>query len=591
MGQRPNTIQNNFTAGEISPRALGRFDITKYANAAETVENFLIYQLGGAVYRPGTRFVAECKTSSNKSRLLKFQYSTTQSYVIEAGDLYFRYYTDSGQLQSTGTPVELVTPFAIGNLSKIRYTQNADTMYITTGVYPVQKHQRTDSTTFSIGAVNFLRGPFLDTNITSKTISPSAATGSGITLTASDDLFESDHIGSLWRVKNGVVKITGFNSATLVQGDVQDEPDGTAGDLGGTTPTDDWAEGAWSAVRGYPKVCTFHEGRLYFAHTTYQPGGVWASVPFAYENFDAGNGDDDDAISIELNADTVVAIRWLQSSPRGLQAGTTGGVFSITSGSQSLPVTPDNVSAPREGFVGAADIEARKMGSFVYFVKNDLQRFIESGYQFDIDSIDAVDTTLLADHILNAPVPSSIPGRFDHNLGGAYDIEAQQSPNDRIWIVRDDGQISVLTRNHRQEVNGWTRIVGGQTVECDGVSGRGAFESIAIIQREGLADQIWVQCNRLIGGAVKRFIEYFTPENFKYDWDAVRLDCSLTLDNPIDITGVTLAEPVIITAPYHGLSDGDQIKIDNVVGTKQLNGNIYQVAVSDINTFALYEVD
>ena len=30
-----------------------------------------------------------------------------QNYVIEAGNLYFRFYTDSGQLQSGGNPVEL----------------------------------------------------------------------------------------------------------------------------------------------------------------------------------------------------------------------------------------------------------------------------------------------------------------------------------------------------------------------------------------------------------------------------------------------------------------------------------------------------
>ena len=30
----------NFTAGEITPKLLGRTDIAKYENGAETVENF-----------------------------------------------------------------------------------------------------------------------------------------------------------------------------------------------------------------------------------------------------------------------------------------------------------------------------------------------------------------------------------------------------------------------------------------------------------------------------------------------------------------------------------------------------------------------
>lgn len=590
MGAKPDTIQNNFTGGEISPRALGRFDVAKYNNAAEIIENFILYQLGGALYRPATQFVAATKTIADRARLLKFQYSTEQSYVIEAGHLYFRYFTNSGQLYSSGTtPVELVTPFDKSYLRRIKYTQNADTMYITTGVYPPQKHQRTSTTAFSIAAVNFVRGPFLDVNITATTITPDSATGA-VVLTASTAIFQAGHVGSLWRVKSGVVKITAFTSTTVVSGTVQAEPDGTAGNLGGTTAVTDWAEGAWSYVRGWPQVVMFHEGRLYYAATTYQPGGVWASVPFAYDNFSEGPNDDD-AINIELNADTVVSIRWMSSSPKGLQLGTTGGVFVLGSGSQGLPITPDNISAPRETFVGTADIQAKRMLGYTYYVKNDLQRFLESGYQFDVDSVDAIDTTLLADHILNAPEPTTNPSRGSHELGGAYEIDSQQSPNDRIWIVRDDGQIAILTRNVRQEVTGWARFVAGETFSCDGKSGTGSYESIAIIEREGAEDQIWVIVNRLINGTAQRYVEFFTPENFKYVWDPVRLDCSLSLNNPIDITAITLSDPIVITAPAHGLSNNDQIRLDNIVGTHQLNGRSFLVGDVTTDTFTLFEVE
>ena len=346
---------------------MGRWDISKYANGAETIENFLVAQVGGVFYRPGTRFVAETKTAANRSRLIKFQYSTTQSYVIEAGNLYFRYYTDSGRLEIATVPVELVTVFALANLPKIRYTQNADTMYIATGTYKVQKHQRSTATLFTIADAAFIRGPFLDTNITSVTITPSGDTGAGITLTASSATFLAGHIGSLWRVKSGVVKITAFTSTTLVTGTVQAEPDGTAGNLAtGPAAVTDWAEGSWSGVRGYPKVCTFHEGRLYFANTDHQPGGVWGSVPFAPENFDAGDGDDADAVNVELGADEVSAVRWLVSTSKGLIAGTTAGIFPISSGSQGLAITPDNVGTQLATSEGSADIQAKKIGNYVY---------------------------------------------------------------------------------------------------------------------------------------------------------------------------------------------------------------------------------
>ena len=581
-------IQNNFTNGELSPNALGRFDISKYKNSAKIIENFMLKQLGGAMFRPGTKFIYATKTSDERSRLLKFQYSTDQSYVIEAGDLYFRFYTDSAILLDPVDPVEVVTPFELANLTKIKYAQNADTMYIATGVYPIYKLQRTSATTFTLTEVSFVRGPFLDTNITATTITPSADTGVGITLTASVATFTEDHIGSLWRIKSGVAKITAWASTTSVTATVQAEPDGTAGNLATSlAAVTDWAEGSWSAERGYPSVVTFHEGRLYFGKTTNQPNGVWGSVPFAYESFEGG-ADDDNAINIELNADTVVSIRWFSSGPKSLDVGTTGGIFNIGSGANQQPITPLNIKASRGHLFGAADIQAKRLFNYVYFVQNDLQRFLESGYFFDVDANDANDATLLADHILGVhPGTSPFPRGSDSNPG-AFEIDAQQSPNNRIWIIRNDGQICILTRNVRQEVNGWCRFIAGETISCDGESGKGQFESIAIIPQDGEFDQVWVIVNRIIDETVKRFVEVFTSEDFKYEWDPVRLDSSLTLDSPITITAITFTDPITITTlTAHGFSNGDQVKFDNIIGTHQLNGTIWTIQSVATDTFKL----
>jgi hypothetical protein len=593
MGQHSDYIQNNITNGEISQGALGRFDIAKYPNSVKTLENFLIKQLGGVLYRPGTRYVAQTKTQSERARLLKFLYSTTQNYVIEAGNLYFRFYTDGGRLLSGGNPVELTTVFAIANVDRIKYTQNADTMYLFSGVYPVQKLTRTSATTFTITEVAFKRGPFLDTNITSTTITASADTGAGITLTASAAIFTtgaSGHTGSLWRIKNGVVKITATASTTSATATVQAEPDGVAGNLGTSGAAQaDWAEGAWSAVRGYPNCGTFHDGRLYCANTNYQVGGIWGSVTFEYENFDAGTGEDDEAIKRELNADTVVAIRWLSSGPKSLQAGTTGGPFTINSGNQGISITPSNITASRDSEFGAADVQAKRMYNYAYYVQNNLKRILESGYFYDVDQNDVNDATLLADHILESYVDDT--GKFyrgDEEDGGAYDMDVQQSPNNRLWVVRNDGQIAILTRNPRQEINGWCRILLGTIDTCDGKSGHGMSESIAILPLEDEHDQVWVIANRIINGTATRFVEYFTTEDFKYDWEPVRLDCSLTLNNPVTITDIIfVADNTLIVAPSHGFSNGDRVRFDKIVGTHQLNGNEYIVADASTNSFKI----
>ncbi len=586
-------IQNNFTNGEVSPTALGRFDLSKYANSAKTMINFLVKQLGGAMFRPGTRFVAETKTSSLRSRFLKFIFSVTQAYVIESGNLYFRFYVNSGQLQSGGSPVELTTVFTTAVLDQIKYAQNTDTMYITSGTFPIQKLQRTSATTFTIVEVAFKRGPFLDTNIDlTKTLTASADTGTGITVTSTGHTpFLAGHVGSLWRIKEGVVKITAFGSTSSVTADVQSEPDGTAGDLDtGASVQTDWAEGSWSGIRGYPEAVTFHEGRLYFANTSHQQDGLWGSVPFAYENFNSGIGDDNNAVNVELNADTFVEIRWLSSGAKNMQAGTTGGIFSITSGTNQVPITPSNINAFRENPFATTDIQARRLYNQLYYVQNDLRRFLESGFAFDIDQNDIFDTTLLADHILQVEIQNAIFFRGDNLSGGAFDLDAQQSPNNRIWIIRNDGQIVVLTRNVREEVNGWSHITAGKTVSCDGKSGTGQFESIAVIPQDGASDQIWVIVNRIINGTTKRFVEFFTTEDIKYEWEPVRLDCSLTLDTPIAITAIALENPIKITASGHGLSSGDQLRLDNIVGTHQLNGNEYIAGNIIGETFTIHEV-
>ena len=95
---RVSIINTNFTAGELSEELFGRVDIAKYNNGAETLENFMVMPHGGIARRPGTRFVKEVKSSAAKTRLIPFEFSTTQAYCIELGNLYARFYKDQGAI-------------------------------------------------------------------------------------------------------------------------------------------------------------------------------------------------------------------------------------------------------------------------------------------------------------------------------------------------------------------------------------------------------------------------------------------------------------------------------------------------------------
>ena len=86
----------NFTGGELSPRLDGRTDLTKYSSGCSTLENLVVYPHGSAARRPGSTFIAEVASSSNKTRLIPFEFSTTQTYMLEFSNLKMRVYKDKG---------------------------------------------------------------------------------------------------------------------------------------------------------------------------------------------------------------------------------------------------------------------------------------------------------------------------------------------------------------------------------------------------------------------------------------------------------------------------------------------------------------
>ena len=98
-----------WTAGEFSPRLHGRTDLAKYTTAAETLENFIVHPHGGVTRRPGTEFIGELKDSSAVTRLIPFEFSTTQAYVLEFGNLYMRVYKDGGRVVEGNKTISGVT--------------------------------------------------------------------------------------------------------------------------------------------------------------------------------------------------------------------------------------------------------------------------------------------------------------------------------------------------------------------------------------------------------------------------------------------------------------------------------------------------
>ena len=99
----------NFTGGELSPRLDGRTDLTKYTSGCSTLENLVVYPHGSAARRPGSTFLAEVANSANKTRLIPFEFSTTQTYMLEFSNLKMRVYKDSGAVLEGDKTISAIT--------------------------------------------------------------------------------------------------------------------------------------------------------------------------------------------------------------------------------------------------------------------------------------------------------------------------------------------------------------------------------------------------------------------------------------------------------------------------------------------------
>lgn len=509
-------IQTNFNRGEVTPLVYGRVDLEQYRAGVKLCRNMIPLVQGGLTGRPGTYFVEEVKVSAKKTRLIPFEFSTTQAYVIEVGDQYLRFYRNNGQIKLSGSPYEIASPYAEAHLFELKFTQSADVIYITHPSYAPRKLSRTGHTAWTLTTVTFRDGPYLPTNTTAITITPSATTGS-VTLTASASLFASTDVGRLVRVKHastwGWARITAFSSATSVVATVESA-------FGDTTASADWRLGLWSGTTGYPACVTFFEDRLFFAGTASYPQRLDGSRSGDYENFAPSNVDGtvaaDHALAFTLNANTVNVIRWLADDEKGLIAGTVGGEWIIRPSSQGEALSPTNVAAKQSTSYGSANVQPIRAGRATLFVQRAGRKVRELAYVFEVDGFRAPDMTLLSEHITR----------------GGVDVQMalQQEPQSIVWTARKDGALVGLTYEREQNVIGW---------HAHHLGGAGIVESVAAIPAaDGTRDELWMVVRRTVNGSTKRYIEYLTKlfEEGDAQEDAFFVDCGLTYNGAATTT-------------------------------------------------------
>ena len=488
----------NFTGGELSPRLDGRNDLAKYPTGCKTLENMIVYPHGSAARRSGTQFVAEVKDSSKQTRLIPFEFSTTQTYMLEFGDQYIRFYKDNGQILSGGSAYEISSPYLEAELFDIKYAQSADVMYICHPNHPVKKLARTGHTSWTLTSVDFQNGPFMDHNIETTTITAShtnagqagTLTSSSTTGVNSNQGWLSTDVGRLVHMVDGHVKITGYTSSTVVDMEVKEN-------LSATTATADWSFGAFSDTSGHPSCVSFFEQRLVFAGTTDQPQTLFFSKSGDYENMNENRGGtvaDDDAIIYTIASNQVNAIRFMTAT-RTLIVGTAGGEFTVSGGGTDVAITPTNILIKKQSNHGAANLDAIAAGNATLFLQRAKRKIRELAYNFDVDGYLAPDMTILSEHITE---------------GGITQMAYQQEPNQIVWMTRDDGELIGLTYQREQQVTAWHRQIFGGSFS----SGNAVCESVAALPTDDAEYQVWVIVKRTINSVTRRYVEYLNGFDF-----------------------------------------------------------------------------
>jgi hypothetical protein len=655
-------LQGSFNAGELSPLLYGRVDADRYKAGLATCLNYVPIIQGGKIRRPGTAFVAEIKDSTKTARLVPFEFSTTQAYVLEFSDQYVRFYKDNGQILNTSQAITGITNanpcvvtyagadtftagdevfitgitgaigsylngrnFLIANVSgaantfelkylngtavnsttfgaygsggtvasvyqiasvyteseifDLSFTQSADTLYIAHPSHAPKTLTRTGHTSWTFDTLSLFDGPYLSTNGTSTTLTPSATSGS-VTITASAATFASTDVGRWIRIKHSttwgygiITAYTDSTHVTLV----------TRSSFGATTASSTWRFGLWSDTTGYPSTVVFHEDRLFFGGSALFPQRLDGSVSGIYGSFSPtdpdGTVNDSNAVSFSLNANDVNVVRWLVSDEKGLLAGTVAGEWLIRPSSTGEALTPTNVTAKRSSSYGSADIQPLQVGKATLFVQRAGRKVREMTYFYDVDGFRAPDMTVLSEHV---------------TAGGLVQMAHQKEPFSVLWCAREDGVLAAMT--YERELDelkvGWSRHILGGTGDAAG--GDPEVESVAAIpSSDGTRVELWVIVKRYVNGATKRYVEYLTKyfEDTDEQKDAFFVDCGLTYDAPVTITGATKANPVVVTAAAHGFSNGDKVLISGVEGMTNLNGHSYVVANKGPNTFELTAED
>ena len=273
-------------------------------------------------------------------------------------------------------------------------------------------------------------------------------------------------------LSRGLVRVTAYTSPTSVSATV-------IRPLYSTAATARWAEGAWSAKRGYPRTVTLFEQRLVFAGSDSDPQRIIGSAESDLFNFrrDATAAAAWDYV---IAAQESSPVRWLGPSSAGLIAGTEKEEWLLTGGDSAVTAVTTPQIRRYTGY-GASGVQPILAGTAMIFIQDGSRSVLEYAWSE-------------ADRSFVAPDLSELVESYFQS--GVVQAAWQRNPYSVVWFVLADGRLMSLTYRREKEIVAWAEHPT-----------EGAVESVAVTNGDDGIDEVWITVRRTVNTLTRRHIE------------------------------------------------------------------------------------
>tara|TARA_R100000808_G_scaffold3032_3_gene11230 strand:+ start:3543 stop:6710 length:3168 start_codon:yes stop_codon:yes gene_type:complete len=126
---RVQSVQTSFADGQISPRMQGYVDLPSYRSSLKVCQNYIPLPQGSVARRPGTFYVSRSK-DNGAVRLVPFNFGSGQSYILEFGASYIRFYREDAIVTTDATTIS-----SVNNSTNVITLADASTLSVGDDIY------------------------------------------------------------------------------------------------------------------------------------------------------------------------------------------------------------------------------------------------------------------------------------------------------------------------------------------------------------------------------------------------------------------------------------------------------------------------